>query len=70
MSWASHNPEAYDEMCVEGIANKLETEVDDVYAASIVEHIKESCPKAFSELCSWAFKEISEAQSSFLTRGM
>lgn len=23
MSWASHNPELYDEMCVKGVVNKL-----------------------------------------------
>lgn len=63
MSWASHTPEAYEEIVTHAIVDKLIVEVGEEdenpegFVLSIVETIREGCPDAYKGLASWAHEE-------------
>lgn len=74
MSWASHNPEAWDEICVNGIVQKIEDAMK-VYAEPIdagelrdvIHAIQETADgeKVFDALLTWAQKEVVDAEADY-----
>lgn len=69
MSWASHNPERYDEICTNGIMAKLASPAniggnpfdhDDVEEA-LIEAME--CYPIKLALCEWASAEIADAET-------
>ena len=73
MSWAAHNPEAYDAILKAGIVTKLEKEIvangfdlEDVSSftlEALVESLAEAKDRrVYSALLDWSTKEISEAE--------
>ena len=74
MSWASHNPEKWDEICVEGIARKIGQVIHDLEGIDLqpedllsIGHIlyHESTGKVQDALMQWANKEISSVESDY-----
>lgn len=73
MSWAAHNPEAYEEICINGIVDKMtitESDSDSAIVHEVIEFIAENCPDAFTALVTWAHEKIAKAESSYFTRGI
>ncbi len=71
MSWASHNPEKWDEICETGIMWKLRhpaniggNRFDDDEVLEALQEAME-CHAIKLALCDWASKEIAEAESSY-----
>lgn len=85
MSWAANNPEAYDEVCIDGVTKRVIEELvnygygplsdDDatlVRNTITVLEAETNGPQrsAWSELICWAAQEISDAEADYLTRGV
>ena len=69
MSWASHNPELYDEICLNGIFNKLQcqkglTQPDNDVDREALAHIRDTYEFYNVWLClmDWAHEEIVAAE--------
>jgi hypothetical protein len=72
MSWASHNVEQWDELCVLGIARKLHELVKNVSGSEIgAEPLEDVAHALYHEtpaqdvLMQWAYKEICAAESDW-----
>ena len=71
MSWAAHNPEAYDEILKSGIVNKLRKELadngfnfeDDFDFLPAVVEVMFQEPKISAALLSWALREVTDAEA-------
>jgi len=68
VSWAAHNPEAYDEICKRGISWKLQSAYKAVwndhdgsdFFDEIIETIHQEAPEVYEALLLWACKETNE----------
>ena len=75
MSWAAHNPEAYDEILKAGIAEKISKELaengfdfeDDCdFLLAIVESLSQAKDtKVYDELVKWSQHEIADAEADY-----
>ena len=72
MSWAAHDPEMYEEICIRGVTRYLagrigEELTDEQYTSlgSIVGHINEDHPKLFTTLLKPASGEIRDCESDY-----
>lgn len=70
MSWAAHNPEAYDEILKQGVVRKLKKEFENTdrdTLAAIVESVFESTDnygtQVRDKLIDWSQREIMEAEA-------
>ena len=78
MSWAAHDPEGYDQCCVNGVTTRLLSAMQDLTGEKadwdalhdVVEAIHEYFPKAFDALMSESIKQIGDAEADYLTRGI
>jgi hypothetical protein len=78
MSWAAHNPESYSEVLRNGVQDKLRQamkangfdDYDEDTLSMIVQVLQDDFPKAMDALESISLKEINDAESDFLTRGV
>lgn len=80
MSWAAHNPEAYDEICVKAVYTKLTEELteagfygfDSPTVAMIAQVLKDETSgptihNAWHYLTTWANKEVSDGEADYLS---
>lgn len=65
MSWAAHNPEAYDEICRQGIMDKIIQQFGVCPSLEDIVAFLYDQPKIASVLVDWAFDEINNQEADY-----